>query len=128
MPELADEPPVLDREVEGDLLSASIPVGNVKALYLEYLGRAVPMTQRLKRQPWGAEDFIVQDPDGNLIHSRSPFKSVHLRKNKLPRVADNLSASRGPLRQDVVAPWPWDNRRYASRWTFRPCLGHWPVP
>lgn len=60
--------PVLDREVEGDLLSASIPVGNVKALYLEYLGRAVPMSQRLKRQPWGAEDFIVQGPDGNLIH------------------------------------------------------------
>jgi catechol 2,3-dioxygenase-like lactoylglutathione lyase family enzyme len=60
--------PVLDRQVEGDLLSASIPVGNVKALYSEYLSVGAPMAQRLKKQPWGAEDFIVRDPDGNLIH------------------------------------------------------------
>ena len=29
---------------------------------------AAPMHQRLKKQPWGTADFIVQDPDGNLIH------------------------------------------------------------
>ena len=60
--------PVLNREVDGDLLSASIPAGNVKALYSEYLSVRAPMAQRLKKQPWGAEDFIVRDPDGNLIH------------------------------------------------------------
>jgi catechol 2,3-dioxygenase-like lactoylglutathione lyase family enzyme len=60
--------PVLNREVDGDLLSASIPVENVKALYAEYLSVGAPIQQRLKKQPWGAEDFIVRDPDGNLIH------------------------------------------------------------
>lgn len=60
--------PVLNREVDRDLLSASIPVGNVKALYSEYQSVDTPMHQRLKKQPWGTEDFIVRDPDGNLIH------------------------------------------------------------
>ena len=60
--------PVLKREVDRDLLSASIPVGDVKALYSEYQSAGAPMHQRLKKQPWGAEDFIVRDPDGNLIH------------------------------------------------------------
>jgi catechol 2,3-dioxygenase-like lactoylglutathione lyase family enzyme len=60
--------PVLNREADYDLLSASIPVGNVKALYAEYQNVGAAMHQRLKKQPWGIEDFIVQDPDGNLIH------------------------------------------------------------
>jgi len=60
--------PVLTRDVDGDLLSASILVANVKALYAEYQSVGAPMAQRLKKQPWGAADFIVCDPDGNLIH------------------------------------------------------------
>ena len=60
--------PVLNRESERDLLSASIPVNNVKALYLEYQSTGALLHQPLKKQPWGAEDFIVRDPDGNLIH------------------------------------------------------------
>jgi catechol 2,3-dioxygenase-like lactoylglutathione lyase family enzyme len=64
--------PALNRETERDLLSASIPAGNVKALYLEYKKAAAPVHQPLRKQPWGAEDFIVQDPDGNLIHFTSP--------------------------------------------------------
>ena len=60
--------PVLNREVESDLLSATIPVGNVKALYLEYQSAGAPMAQSLRKQPWGAEDFIIRDPDGNLLH------------------------------------------------------------
>lgn len=60
--------PVLNRQAQGDLLSASIPVENIKALYAEYLTVGAPMAQRLKKQPWGAEDFIVRDPDGNLVH------------------------------------------------------------
>lgn len=59
--------PVLKREADRDLLSASIPVGNVKALYLEFQSAGASMHQALKKQPWGSEDFIVRDPDGNLI-------------------------------------------------------------
>ena len=60
--------PVLHREADADLLSATIPVGDVKALYLEYRSTTVPMAQALRKQPWGTEDFIVRDPDANLIH------------------------------------------------------------
>ena len=60
--------PVLRQEAERDLLAASIPVENVKSLYLEYKTAGVPMHQILKKQPWGLQDFIVRDPDGNLIH------------------------------------------------------------
>jgi catechol 2,3-dioxygenase-like lactoylglutathione lyase family enzyme len=60
--------PVLDRGAEPDLLAASIPVENIKSLYLEYRAAAAPMHQALKKQPWGLRDFIVRDPDGNLIH------------------------------------------------------------
>jgi catechol 2,3-dioxygenase-like lactoylglutathione lyase family enzyme len=60
--------PVFNREADRDLLSASIPVGNVRALYAEYQSVGATMHQRLKKQPWGIEDFVVQDPDGNLIH------------------------------------------------------------
>ena len=60
--------PVFNREADRDLLSATIPVGNVKALYLEYQSAGAPIHQALRKQPWGAEDFIVRDPDGNLIH------------------------------------------------------------
>jgi catechol 2,3-dioxygenase-like lactoylglutathione lyase family enzyme len=57
-----------DNKAERDLLSASIPVENVKSLYMEYKAAAAPIHQALKKQPWGLRDFIVRDPDGNLIH------------------------------------------------------------
>ncbi len=60
--------PVLNREGEADLLSASIPVDNVRALYAEYRSAGASIQQRLRKQPWGAADFIVRDPDGNLLH------------------------------------------------------------
>lgn len=60
--------PVLDKEAERDLLAASIPVKNIKSLYLEYRAAAAPMHQVLKKQPWGLRDFIVRDLDGNLVH------------------------------------------------------------
>jgi catechol 2,3-dioxygenase-like lactoylglutathione lyase family enzyme len=59
--------PVLDRSREKDLLSVSVVVEGVKALFLEFQDRGVEMAQRLKRQPWGASDFIVRDPFGNLL-------------------------------------------------------------
>jgi catechol 2,3-dioxygenase-like lactoylglutathione lyase family enzyme len=60
--------PVLDRHAEPDLLSASIPVDNVKSLFLEYRAAGAPIHQALKKQPWGLRDFIVRDPHQNLIH------------------------------------------------------------
>jgi catechol 2,3-dioxygenase-like lactoylglutathione lyase family enzyme len=60
--------PVFNRDRDRDLLSASIPVANIKRLYSEYQSTGAPMHQRLQKQPWGIEDFIVRDLDGNLIH------------------------------------------------------------
>jgi catechol 2,3-dioxygenase-like lactoylglutathione lyase family enzyme len=68
--------PVFNRQVDSDLLSATIPVGNVKALYLEYQSAGAPMAQAMKKQPWGAEDFIVRDPDGNLVHFAQTIGSM----------------------------------------------------
>lgn len=49
------------------LLSAVVPVENVKSLYTEYAANGVDFVQTLKLQSWGVEDFIIADPDGNLI-------------------------------------------------------------
>jgi uncharacterized glyoxalase superfamily protein PhnB len=49
------------------LLAALITVEGVDALYSEYQSRGVTFHQSLKTQPWGAQDFVVTDPDGNLI-------------------------------------------------------------
>jgi catechol 2,3-dioxygenase-like lactoylglutathione lyase family enzyme len=53
-----------DRE---QLLSATIPLGDAQALFLEYQAAGVEIAQPLKSEPWGARTFIVRDPDGNLI-------------------------------------------------------------
>lgn len=49
------------------LLAAAITVADVKALYSEYNAAEVDFQQPLRRQPWGALQFVVRDPDGNLI-------------------------------------------------------------
>ena len=54
-----------------DLLSATFVVRNAKELFLEYKGREVSFHQPYREQPWGAHDFIVADPDGNLVHFAS---------------------------------------------------------
>ncbi|TCC61220.1 VOC family protein [Kribbella pittospori] len=61
--------PVYNGTVREDdqLLAAAISVDNVKALYSEYAGADVEFQQTLKRQPWGAHQFVVRDRDGNLI-------------------------------------------------------------
>lgn len=62
--------PAIDRSKGGDLLSASILVSNAKQLFLEFQARGAPFHQTLRREPWhgqGQGDFIVADPDGNLI-------------------------------------------------------------
>lgn len=63
-----DEPVVdpLLRESE-QLLSASITVDDAESLFLEYREGGVEFFQALRTEPWGAETFIVRDPDGNLL-------------------------------------------------------------
>lgn len=55
-----------------DLLAATIVVRNVKALFLAYEAAGLELHQRYREQPWGAHDFVVADPDGNLVHFASP--------------------------------------------------------
>jgi catechol 2,3-dioxygenase-like lactoylglutathione lyase family enzyme len=57
------------------LLSASITVqtaAEIKELFLELRQAGAQFHQTLKKEPWGARDFIVRDPDGNLIHFAGP--------------------------------------------------------
>ena len=39
----------------------------IEALFLEFQAAGVTFFQTLKREPWGARDFIIKDPDGNLL-------------------------------------------------------------
>lgn len=57
------------------LLSASITVDTaieIKQLFLEFQAAGVHFYQGLKKEPWGARNFIVRDPDGNLIQFAGP--------------------------------------------------------
>jgi uncharacterized glyoxalase superfamily protein PhnB len=66
------ESAVRDRE---QLLSVSMTVATVdeiKLLFLEFQSAGVAFTQTLKKQPWGAKNFIVNDPDGNLLLFAGP--------------------------------------------------------
>jgi catechol 2,3-dioxygenase-like lactoylglutathione lyase family enzyme len=69
--------PLIDsalRERES-LLSASISVATadeIKMLFLELQSAGVAFHQTLKTEPWGARDFIVKDPDGNLLLFAGP--------------------------------------------------------
>jgi uncharacterized glyoxalase superfamily protein PhnB len=69
--------PVIDVELREreDLLSAAITVGTaeeIKQLFLEFQAAGVTFHQGLMRQPWGAKNFIVKDPDGNLLLFAGP--------------------------------------------------------
>jgi catechol 2,3-dioxygenase-like lactoylglutathione lyase family enzyme len=71
------EQPVIDvamRDRE-ELLSASLTVATpqeIKALFLEFQAAGVAFFQTLKSEPWGARDFILKDPDGNLLLFAGP--------------------------------------------------------
>src|ERR1700685_778076 len=71
------ERPVIEstlRERE-ELLSASMTVATadeIKLLFLEFQSAGVAFRQTLKKQPWGAKNFIVKDPDGNLLLFAGP--------------------------------------------------------
>jgi uncharacterized glyoxalase superfamily protein PhnB len=44
----------------------------IKLLFLEFRSSGVTFHQTLKKQPWGARNFIVKDPDGNLLLFAGP--------------------------------------------------------
>ena len=69
--------PVIDPELRDreQLLSAAITVATaaeIKQLFLEFQAAGVTFFQTLKREPWGARNFIVKDPDGNLLLFAGP--------------------------------------------------------
>jgi catechol 2,3-dioxygenase-like lactoylglutathione lyase family enzyme len=71
------ERPVIESAVRNreELLSVSMTVATadeIKLLFLEFQSAGVPFLQTLKKQPWGAKNFIVKDPDGNLLLFAGP--------------------------------------------------------
>jgi catechol 2,3-dioxygenase-like lactoylglutathione lyase family enzyme len=69
--------PVIDPELRDreQLLSAALIVETaeeIKALFLEFQNAGVTFFQTLKREPWGARNFILKDPDGNLLLFAGP--------------------------------------------------------
>lgn len=69
--------PVIDagRRDGEELLSAAVTVATseeIKHLFLEFQAEGVTFFQGLKKQPWGAKNFIVKDPDGNLLLFAGP--------------------------------------------------------
>jgi catechol 2,3-dioxygenase-like lactoylglutathione lyase family enzyme len=74
------ERPVIDAALrdQEELLSASLTVATaeeIKTLFLEYETAGVMFFQTLRQEPWGARDFIVRDPDGNLLLFAGPAEN-----------------------------------------------------
>ncbi len=66
------DPALRDRE---HLLSASLTVATADAidgLFAEFQAAGATFLQTLRTEPWGARDFIVKDPDGNLLLFAGP--------------------------------------------------------
>jgi catechol 2,3-dioxygenase-like lactoylglutathione lyase family enzyme len=71
------ERPVIDASLRDSeqLLSASCTVATaemIEALFVEFESAGVMFFQTMKRQPWGARDFIVKDIDDNLLLFAGP--------------------------------------------------------
>ncbi|MGH7948519.1 MAG: VOC family protein, partial [Candidatus Binataceae bacterium] len=69
--------PVIDNRLRAreDLLSASMTVGTadeIKQLYLEMQSAGAVFHQTLRKEPWKSRNFIVKDPDGNLLLFSGP--------------------------------------------------------
>jgi uncharacterized glyoxalase superfamily protein PhnB len=52
---------------EVSLILATVEVSDVQAMFEEFNGRGVEFAQAPTRQIWGATDFHIRDPDGNVI-------------------------------------------------------------
>jgi uncharacterized glyoxalase superfamily protein PhnB len=69
--------PVIESAVRDheELLSVSMTVATaneIKLLFLEFQSAGVTFHQTLKKQPWGGKNFVVKDPDGNLLLFAGP--------------------------------------------------------
>lgn len=72
---LVCEPVFTDVRKREQLLSAAVTLATadeIKQLFLSYQAEEVRFGQLLKKEPWGARTFIVEDPDGNLILFAGP--------------------------------------------------------
>jgi glyoxalase/bleomycin resistance protein/dioxygenase superfamily protein len=68
------DPDLRDRE---QLLSAALTVataGEITQLFLEFQATGAVFFQTIKREPWGAKNFIVSDIDGNLLLFAGPVE------------------------------------------------------
>lgn len=77
---LVYEPVFVDgiRERE-QLLSAVLTLRSAvehRALFLRYQETGVDFNQTLTQEPWGAQTFVVRDPDGNLVLFSAPGVSA----------------------------------------------------
>jgi cyclic pyranopterin monophosphate synthase len=52
---------------EPDLLAATLTLADAATLHAEFADAGIVLHQPLRAEPWGAETFIVRDPDGNLL-------------------------------------------------------------
>jgi catechol 2,3-dioxygenase-like lactoylglutathione lyase family enzyme len=73
------EQPVIDPALRDrkELLSAALTVATateIKQLFLEFQKASVTFFQTLKREPWGARNFIIRDLDGNLLLFAGPVE------------------------------------------------------
>lgn len=57
---------------ERDVLAATVALDAAGPLFEEYRAAGVAFHQVLRTEAWGAETFIVADPDGNLIAFAGP--------------------------------------------------------
>ena len=76
------DPALSDRE---SLLSADMALDTeeeIKQLYLEFQAAGVTFVQTLRREPWGAKTFIVNDPDGNLLLFAGPAERDSARRRE----------------------------------------------
>lgn len=56
-----------DVRAREDLLAANIGVRGFKPLFEAFKAAGAEFHQTIRKHPWGATDFVVRDPDGNLI-------------------------------------------------------------
>ena len=71
------EKPVIDPDQRDreQLLSAALTVATaseITQLFLEFQATGATFFQTIKREPWGARNFIVSDVDGNLLLFAGP--------------------------------------------------------
>lgn len=68
-----DESPfVADMREQEQLLSAYITTADAEALFREFQDAGADFQETLQVKPWGATEFVVRDPDGNLLLVGTP--------------------------------------------------------